>query len=108
MLENKAYSEVYYVIQNLTDEQIKKIPLKIVETIKNKMNMNYYLEIKDTDIKNMKLMEDAEKILSVIYTDYLASEEERRIILNKERIIEIKKELEKKEKYDTNIFKRKK
>ncbi len=108
MLENKAYSEVYYVIQNLSDEQIKKIPLKIVETIKNKMNMNYYLEIKDTNIKKIKLMEDAEKILSVIYTDYLASEEERRIILNKEKIIEIKKELEKKEKYDTNIFKRKK
>ena len=92
MIEAKAYTEAYYIIKKLPNELIEKIPLKVLEAIKQNMDKNYDFKVENDNFENVELMDDTEKILSVIYTDYLASDEERKIILNKERIIKAKKE----------------
>lgn len=51
------------------------------------MDTNYEFYI-DDDIGDVELLEDTEKILSVLYTDYLVTDEERDIIKKKEKILQ--------------------
>lgn len=105
-MESKAYTQAYVIIDNLNEDLKKKIPIKVIKTIKSKMDSSYEFNITDEDIENIELLEDTEKLLSVIYTDYLASEEERKVIKGKEKIILLKEEAKKKEKYSTDVFQR--
>ena len=98
-MDAKAYTEVYNIITLMSDEYKEKIPNKIIEAIKYKMDKSYDFNIDIDNIENIELMEDTEKILSVIYTDYLSSQHERRIIKNKEKIIMLKDEERKKQRY---------
>lgn len=87
MLSSKAYTETFYIINLMSEEMRNKIPKKILNNIKSRMDNEYEFFIDEDGIESAELLEDTEKILSVLYTDYLATEEEREIILNKEKII---------------------
>lgn len=87
MLNRKAYTEVYYIVNLMSEEMKNMIPEKVLNNIKNRMDKEYELYIDEDDIENLELLEDTEKILSVLYTDYLSTEEERQIILNKEKML---------------------
>ena len=89
MLDKKAYTEVFYIINEMSEELRSKIPNEIIKNIENKMDRNYDFNIED-DIENAELLEDTEKILSVLYTDYFATNEERELIKNKEKILKEK------------------
>ena len=52
------------------------------------MDKNYIFNSQNKDLENIELLEDTEKILSVLYTDYFSTEEEKEIILNKEKMLE--------------------
>ena len=108
MLSSKAYTEAYYLISSLSEELRNKIPEKILKNIQNRMDKKYDFNIKFEDYENVKLLEDTEKILSVIYTDYLATEEEREIILNKEKIIAQRNQMNLREIEINEIFREKK
>ena len=94
MITRQAYTEVYYLINEMSDEMRKKIPLNIINAIKEKMDKNYKFNVENEDIEDLVLLEDTEKILSVLYTDYIASEEEKNIIKNKEKLIAEKRKAE--------------
>ena len=79
MMDSKAYTEVYNIINCLSDEYKEKIPNKVIEAIKYKMDKNYEFNIDLDNINDLELMEDTERILSVLYTDYISSEEESKI-----------------------------
>ena len=64
-----------------------KIPNEIIKNIESKMDTDYEFYI-ESDIDDAELLEDTEKILSVLYTDYLATNKEREIIKNKEKVLE--------------------
>ena len=98
MLQSKAYTEVYYIISKMPDEMKNKIPEKIINNIKNRMDKKYKFHIPNDDFENVELLEDTEKILSVLYTDYFSTEEEREVILYKEKMIEEEKRKEFKDK----------
>ena len=104
-MEAKAYTQVYHILQMLSEEERCKIPESLILGIKNKMDKSY--EFNTDDLEAGMLLEDAEKMLSVIYTDYLASEEERKIITSKEMQILMQREKAKKEKYSSDVFKNK-
>lgn len=87
MLSSKAYTETFYIINLMSEEMRNKIPKKILNNIKSRMDNEYEFFIDEDGIESAELLEETEKILSVLYTDYLATEEEREIILNKEKII---------------------
>lgn len=85
MLDSKAYTEAYYMINFLDEESKGAIPNNIMKNIENRMDKNYKFNVDENNVKEVKLLRDTEKILSVIYTDYLATEEERKIILEAEK-----------------------
>lgn len=104
MLDTKAYNEVNAIIKIMPREMQEKIPENLRKTIEFNQDKNYKFNIDETNIENIEFLEDTEKILSVLYTDYFASEEERKIILNKEKTLELKKEQDKKQKYSNNLL----
>ena len=102
MIEAKAYTQVSYIISLMSENLKRKIPQDLIDLIEEKKDKNY--EIEYTSIKSMKLLNDTKKLLSVIYTDYIATDEERRIIQNKERVLSLKQEKEKHENFSVDLF----
>ena len=101
-----AYKEVFVILQELDEEEYNKIPIDVIETIKNKMNKEYEVKIDfDKNIKEQELLPKTRAILFNLYRDYCASE------IDKEKIIKLQeketmlKELQKKEKYGIDVFK---
>ena len=82
--DRKALAEVYNVLIMLDKENFDKIPKKMIEAIKNNMDTDY--EVEWSEIEKGNLLEDTEKILSVLYTDYLATPEEKNIIMQLENL----------------------
>ena len=105
MISDIAYSEANYIISKMSEELREKIPIELIEFIYKNDNKQY--QINEKSIKNLELHEDTKRILSVIYTDYIAIEEEIKIIKNKEKLLELKKEEEKKKKYEVDVFENK-
>lgn len=111
MIDTKAYTEVYYIINCLSALNKEKIPEEIRKNIESKMDKNYIFNVDINNIKNIQLLDDTKRILSILYTDYFASDEERNAIKAKELAIAISKEEEiKKEqinqyeiKFDKNV-----
>ena len=89
MICDIAYSEVNFIISKMSKELREKIPIELIEFIQNRDNKQH--KINSESVKDIELHEDTKKILSVIYTDYIATEEERTIIKNKENNDEITK-----------------
>lgn len=103
-MDTKAYTQVYNILEILSESEKRKIPEKILIGIKNKMDKSYDFEVDEENIEEIPLLEDTEKILSVIYTDYLATDEEKEVIKNKERICLMEKEKRKQKNYSSNVF----
>ena len=101
-----SLSEVYLVIQNSDINIIKKIPDNFLNFIKNNMNKDSIKKnTQNINLKNI-ISEDAKTILSLIYRDYLVSDEERIALLNEEKIKRINYEQLLREKYNSdNLFK---
>lgn len=102
MICDIAYTQVNYILSKMSEELKSKIPIDLIEFIKENDNKQY--QIDSESISDLELHEDTKRILSVIYTDYLATEEEREKIKNRERILELRKEEEKEKKYDVDVF----
>lgn len=68
----KAYTEVYYAINNFDEESKSKVPNEFIEFIKSKMNLKY------APIDNSEISEEAKAILSVVYSEYICSDSEKK------------------------------
>lgn len=84
-IDRKALAEVYSVLIKLDKRDFEKIPKDLIDAIELNLDENY--EVNDFEIENGKMLEETEKILAVIYLDYLASEDEKEVV-NKLQIIE--------------------
>ena len=96
--DKKALAEVYEVLIMLDKKDLTKIPKRLVETIKLNKDNEYKVDFQD--IEDGKILPDTIKILSTLYTYYLASEEEKNVIF---KLINSKKEQHKE--VDYPIFK---
>ena len=105
MIDARAYTQVSYIISLMSNSLKEKISQDFIDIIERNKDKNY--KIKEENVKDMILLNDTEKILSVIYTDYIASEEEKKIIKNKERLLKLKEEQEKRKEYNTKLFEEK-
>lgn len=88
-MDRRAYSEVNYIINNMPKEMKNKIPADVIINIQNKMDKDYVVKIKD--IEYDELLPDTEKLLAVLYADYIAPDDERELIKDTERRIKAKK-----------------
>lgn len=91
-IETKAYSQVSYIISSMSPALKSKIPSIVIEAIENKKDKSYKMSGK---VSELHLLSDTKKILSYLYTDYIANNEEKEVIKNKERIISRNNEQEK-------------
>ena len=103
---SRSLSEVYEVIQNSEEEVVVKISKKFIDFIKENKDDTYEpnIDFSNDNWKN-SLSKDAKTVISLIYRDFIATEEERREILEAEakELAEIEKD--KREKYNPdNIF----
>lgn len=104
-LDSKAYTEGYQILDMLPQKSKEKIPEKIWNFIKENMDINHKVTIED--IRQNNLLEDTNILLAIIYKQYMATEEEKKIIKAKEEIVKRRKEKEAYEKYNPdNIFKK--
>lgn len=88
-MDRRAYSEVNYIITNMPAEMKAKIPTEVILNIQNKIDNEYIVEI--NDIEYDKLLPDTEKLLAVLYADYIAPADERKLIEDIEKKIKDKK-----------------
>lgn len=106
MINKKAYTEINEIIKSFPKEMQEKIPENLRKTIDYNSDKNYYFTFDSSE--KTELLEDTKKILSVLYTDYLATESERKVILAKERLIEIQKDRKKQQEYPSDFMKKRK
>lgn len=105
-MDSRAYTQVNYIINEMSEELRSKIPEEILKNIESKMDKSYEFYIEENELEDVELLEDTEKILSVIYTDYLATDEERKAIKTKEIAIELRRESLKQKNYPSDFIKK--
>ena len=97
-----AFSEVYTIINILSEKLKKNIPTQLLELIEKEKNENYDFKYNDSlPIDEQDISSEAKAILTLIYRNYLCDSDERKEL---DEIFEIN---EKKyyEKLTTNMFK---
>ena len=102
MISDIAYSELNFIISKMSLDLRNKIPKDFRILIQN--SDKGLLQIDTDSVKDIELHEDTKRVLSVLYTDYFATTEERLVIKNKERVLALKAEEEKKKKYNNNLL----
>lgn len=77
--DKRALAEAYNILIMLEREKFEKIPANVINGIHDNMDLSYDVELEK--IEDGEILEDTEKILSEIYTEYLATPEEKEIVL---------------------------
>lgn len=101
----KAYTEVYTILQDLEDEELKKIPYIVLRTIKNSMDEEYQYELDENlELEYQPMLPETKAILFNLFRDYLATEEQKQKIIRMQNEERQKLENAKREKYNTDVF----
>ena len=80
-----AFSELYEVLTHLEEENRAKVPASVLDFIYDNRDPNYETNIDHSiDIKDQPLLYETDVLLSLIYTNYLCSEEEKTEIIKKD------------------------
>ena len=73
-----AYQEAYTILQELDEEEYLKIPLEVIQALKENRNEEYYYEVdEDTELKYQPMLPETKAILFNIFRDYLATPEQK-------------------------------
>ena len=85
MIQDKSnvYKEVYTILSFLSNDLIDKIPNNVIKQIANlslDSTSDFYID-KEKKLKDQDISEDSKDLISLIYYDYIASEEEKRELL---------------------------
>lgn len=89
MIDNvykNSFKEVYEILQNTEDELVKKIPFKFINFLESNMNKEFQTNIDNTvELDKQLILPETENILSLIYRNYWATEEEKANFNNKDK-----------------------
>lgn len=107
---NKAYSEIYEILQLLDDEFINKLPNKFIEFIEKEKDNEYVANINpNIPLEEQNLLSDTINILAILKLDYWCTKDEKQELLKILNQNEQEYQAELTEKYNPdNIFKNKK
>lgn len=99
----KAFVELNEIINHLNTNLKDKIPKKTLEAINNAKDKNYQFKYDNTQsLSKQKLLPETISLLSIIYSDYLCSEEEKKKWDEYDKFELRKLEEIKQQKYNTN------
>ena len=74
-----AFSEVYTIINILSEELTKNIPTQLLELIEKERNKDYDFKYNDSlPIDEQDISSEAKAILTLIYRDYLCDSDEKK------------------------------
>lgn len=80
-----AYKEIYTIIEYLEDDIKEKIPEEKINFYKIHMDENYEFEIDpDKELKNQNILYPTKCILSNLFKNYIATEDDKVLINQKE------------------------
>ena len=107
-LTTENFSEVYEIINHLTQELRNKIPSDFVEFVSKNKDNNYVSEIDFTkNINEQKISKETRAILAIIYRDFLCTKEEKKKLIKEDEKYLLELEKTKSEKYSQdNLFKK--
>lgn len=111
--DRNAYSEVFELMKYIDRKDLSKIPMDILEAIKENRNEEYVPKI-DLENVNKSLSKDARALYIGLYKEYIVQDEKERQAINKavydnkmKRRNEIKYEIFNKEKVNEEMVKEK-
>lgn len=82
----EAFTEINEILKYLDKDLLNKIPKKFIDNIKENMSISYNLEYDNTkELNEQNLKPETRAILSVIYRDYICSEDVKNEIMQKDR-----------------------
>ena len=107
---SEVYTDISIIINMMPAEMKNKISSNFISFIENNKSDKYVSNIDPKiPLKEQNIRKETKEILGIIYRDYLCSEEQRNILIKKEKEETIKFEEAMKEKYNIDdIFKKKK
>ena len=86
-----AFKEVYVILENTELTLLAKLPIELINFIKDNMNCDYKTHIQtNINIDKQSLLKETESILSLIYRSYWVTEEEKKkfAVTGQQEIIE--------------------
>lgn len=112
MMEEKRIqtcSEIYCLLNYFPKSYIDKLPIKLLNLIKQNSNSKYFIEVNPTkSLEEQEIMEDTKNTLVVLKCNYWSDELEKRNIIKRLNKNEKKYEEELRERYNPdNLFKNK-
>ncbi len=100
-----AYAEVYSILQELEEKEYAKMPIEILEVIKQNRNTKYDYELdEDIELKNQPMLPETKAILFNLFRDYLATPKQKEAIIKIQAKARRKNEIKKKQLYSTELF----
>lgn len=81
----KAFKEIYIILNRASKEEINKIPQSFVKFIKENMDIEYEPQIEFNENFEKTVQEETLLLLALIYRDYLISVEERNKLIQEEQ-----------------------
>lgn len=77
MIDDRVFSEVYVILNQLDEKYLKKIPEKIFNQIKENAKVEVDYIDKNIPLEEINLMEETREFLAIISYYYFCDEEER-------------------------------
>ena len=100
----KAYTELYEILKNISENDLNKIPNEILMILEEKRDKGYEFKLQENiEFENQKLLRETKILLAILYRDYWATKEEKDKIIQKWKNDIIKSEEEKKKIYNEII-----
>lgn len=82
----RAYAETYQVLQHTTRSVFRMIPQSFMKFLHENMDKTAGRDLDfSKNLMEMDLLRDTRILLSLVYRDFLCSEEERKMLVEKER-----------------------
>lgn len=102
---HKAFKEFMEIVKFFSKNEYKKIPKSFIHFIEENMDDSYEYTVEHVDdFQNQEMLEETRVLLSIVYRDYLASDEEKERIIKIENEEYLQEEKIKQEKYDINAL----
>ena len=113
MVENQygiAYCEVLEILKHISKEDYEKLPQEKLDVFEANASKDYEFKYDfQKTLNEQNVSKEAKAIIALLFRDYWATEEERKIILEKQNFKRKMIEKEKQEKYNKDdLFKKKK
>lgn len=103
MISSDTYAEVYEILSYMDKFTVMKIPVEILENIRNNRNKNYISNIDPNNLFNMKnINKQTIEVLACLDINYWMNEEKKKTL--KKKYIEKQNSL----KFNSNVFENKK